>query len=334
MIDATARPDTEPVEIALRSEEPDPMATATDRLDDWLEVFDELYSPPDRDTSPELLWIAATAHCSQMGEAIRRHHFGNLMESATHAFCWMCSFLLGCRRNDGVFHISDGLSDIVALKYPGVCGHCKTAPCQCNPVTVDAKKDKAAEYLDLLALKEKHVDWHTWSISKWLNEFRSIYGGQCHILSLETIGFHFLEEAGEELSAIRSLRQLRSLPEKHQEIGEKLAGTSTVAELVAEYDHVHEGIQAAENDSDDMDVLWARTVKGKMDMVIELADTFSWFCTLLNKVQAISVNCDESNCRYRSETEFETLLRNEYVPDGEPRCPTCGSSPCVCVFYQ
>ncbi len=107
-------------------------------INDWVEVFHKLYEVPDSKRPPHEIWIGAVAHFSTMGEAIRRFHFDALLNAATHGLCWMCSFLLRCKRDDaGVFRLSEDFSDLVALKYPGVCGHCRESPCHCKPVAMD-----------------------------------------------------------------------------------------------------------------------------------------------------------------------------------------------------
>jgi hypothetical protein len=118
---------------------------------EWMEIFRKLYEDVDSKRSPIEMWVAATAHFSAIGEAIRRMHFSDLMYAAVHAFCWMCSFVLACNRTKGtVFALDESFSGIITCKYPLVCGHCQEKFCQCNPEKMDRGQNKAARYQDLL----------------------------------------------------------------------------------------------------------------------------------------------------------------------------------------
>jgi len=315
----------------------------TQTIEDWVEVFNELYGDVDKNRQPDELWIAATAHFTTMGEAIRRYDFDDLLESATHAFCWMCSFVLGCQRAKGsVFELSETFSDIVALKYPRICGHCQKVPCGCAPVAMDAATDKSALYADLLREKNQPHDWEQYTTVTWREAFLHIYGQQTHVLPLEAIGFHFLEEAGEQLTAIRALLQLREAA-THQIEGLDAAflhNLTSLDDIIEQHNiYYHEYL------SDNRDINYAsaepamiraRLVKAKKDLVIEFADTFSWFCSVLNKVGLIASNCNQEDCQYAIEDDdfFEQRLIKEYMENDEPICPECRRCPCECVFFE
>src|SRR6056300_1737775 len=83
----------------------------------WTEGFQTLYSKPDASRQPEEFWSAVMAHVSTVGEAIRRTNYRDLVQSAAHAFCWMCCYVGKCSNgSDHLFKISDNLYDIVELK--------------------------------------------------------------------------------------------------------------------------------------------------------------------------------------------------------------------------
>jgi hypothetical protein len=303
-------------------------------ITEWMEVFRKVYEKVDSKRSPVEMWVAATAHCSFVGEAIRRVHFADLMYSASHAFCWMCSFLLACHRAKAtVFALDESFSAIVACKYPLVCGHCRDKYCHCNPQLMDKTPSKAARYRDLLGERALLVDApDTYTVSQWLTVFNQIYGQHIHMLTLESTGFHFLEEAGEELTAVPGLMQLTKVLEAHLEgIDEELlAELATFEGAVARYDQYWK--PEHEMKSRDPEDVKFRLAHAKVDMFVEFADTFSWFCSILNKVSSIAKNCGDSNCAFKQEA-FGKKMEAEYLPDGKPRCPSCKACPCVCVFF-
>jgi len=304
------------------------------KVQEWSNVFSGIYSQADSERSPEQIWIAVMAHTSSIGESIRRVSFMELMDTAAHTFCWLCSFLNKCNVvKDDVFSLEASLNGIVSLKYPGVCGHCGEAHCTCDPVRMDALPDKAAQY-EILFEKRKLVlqSWENFSLDDCLNVFNGIYGGRIHIQTLESIGFHFLEETGEAASAIRQLSQLRSITE-NKETGidlEFLRRLTTVEGIVSAYKEHHGIVNFTERDPR---VLRARVVQAKMAMVIEIADTFSWFCGILNKVKSISKSIfNEPNPRIPS---LEKQLTDVYLDSNQKgHCPTCKQPVCACAFYN
>ncbi len=198
---------------------------------------------------------------------------------------------------------------------------------------MDAMPNKAAQYRLLLGDRAKLGDApNKYVMSQWLDVFKDIYGQHIHMLTLESIGFHFLEEAGEELTAIRGLVQLEGVIQaKIEGIDETfLAKLTTFKDIVELYDK-YVG-QEPEPYKRDPEALKARLVHAKIDMFTEFADTFSWFCSILNKVMSIAQNCGENNCVF-TQNVFQGKLRQEYLPDGSPICPSCRKSPCDCVFY-
>jgi hypothetical protein len=313
-----------------------PDRTVTQWTDD---VFKVLYQKSDADRTPVDLWTAAYAHFSTMGEAIRKVHFKELMSEATHAFCWVCSFVLGCQSaKNEVFWLDESLSSAVSLKYPDCCGHCKKDPCYCNPMDKEGARNKDVDYPWLADQRRKLLPAQQgWSLQDWRDLFVRLYGPQIHHMSLETVGFHFLEEAGEAAKAVRSLQQLSGVTD--EDLGESrdsfLLKLSKVGEIVKLYEQYKNIDINGQMHKDEPDILKARLVKGKIEMVAEVADTFSWFCSVLTKVFKIAENCSgdpqDKACHIVGRT-FEELLQDEYMRDGTPQCHACGQSPCSCVF--
>ncbi len=321
----------------------------------WMDVFDQLYKNVDSNRSPVDMWVAATAHLSTMGEAIRTMDFAKLMKAASHAFCWMCSFVQACKRESeksSVFALKESFSEIVASKYPLVCKHCREAYCHCNPKLMDSIANKSGDYKILLKKRRLLFDApNEYSVSCWQGIFNDIYGQNTHMLTLESIGFHFLEEGGEELTALRSLKQLENVLDNKikgidSDFLKKLSKFEDVVELSEKYKN-----KKISMDSKEPEDIKNRLIKAKIDMYTEFADTFSWFCSILNKVMSIAQNCypaqNESSDRsdehldvtskenkcYLTENPFEKKLLEEYLPNGKPRCPSCKQSPCCCVFF-
>ena len=306
-------------------------------IKEWMHDFAELYSDSDKERSPEEFWIATMSYCSVIGESIRRINYPRLMKAAAHAFCWICSYVHYCNNTeDLILHCNHTLCDIVFLKFPNVCGHCLENPCKCDPFKMDEKKDKSADYRWLLdRWKERRkIEGH--KIDEWLNIFKDIYGGQNHLQTLESIGFHFLEEAGEEAMAVRQLVQMRGILNGGVKGLEKefLETLASIEGLVDEYINCpkdDENKPKIVMESNDLEHVKTRLVKAKMDFVIELADTFSWFCAILIKISRIVENIEVNNPELY---DLEKFLQTEYKASPEGlTCPTCTKRPCKCCFF-
>ena len=300
----------------------------------WMGSFEKIYATTDKNRSPVEMWVAVTSHCAEIGEAIRSMNFSELMCAAAHTFCWMCSFVLKCRSTDAhVFEVDESFPSIVTAKYPDVCGHCLKKPCGCNPEEIDKHKDKGVRYRDIIVRrKDLHQLPEQRSVPEWLNMFRWIYGQQIHLLTLESIGFHFLEEAGEELKALRALAQLRDAPGKVDGVDGTFLGQLATFDGLVRLFEVYGDRHPPLNTKDPEDIK-RRLVDAKMEMFTEFADTFSWLCSIVNKVMAIAKNCDDGACQF-SQEPFPQWLQKVYLPQGKPLCPTCSKCPCECVFYN
>ena len=304
----------------------------------WATDFQNLYGDNDSRRHPEELWIATMGHCSVMGEAIRRDNYCELLDAAAHAFCWMCCYINKCNQGrDPFFRIDNTLSEIVGMKFPNICGHCEQAECMCRPLEIDEKKDKSARYSNLFE-KWKDFKCGHYELNRWLATFWKIYKGRIHLLTLSSIGFHFLEEAGEAAVAVRQLVQLRGiLKEKIAGIDEPfLAKIASIPGLIGEY-------VAYRNDTVKKTPDWkinytlkdplhlrARILEAKMGQLIEFADTFSWYCAILIKVTEILHNAKVTLEDYN----IETTLQNVYMKAGTSiTCPKCSKDKCECLFF-
>ncbi len=310
-------------------------------IDEWVEEFKDLYFKHDKNRTPKEIWLATMGHCSAMGEAIRRDHYTALLEAASHAFCWICSYITKCNETDNlIFKIDASFSEIIGFKYPQICGHCKQAECRCRPIEIDEKKDKAAQYRELYNYW-KNLNFSKHDINEWLKWFWKIYKGQIHLLTLESIGFHFLEEVGEEAMAIRQLSQLNSVTDEGIEgVDDKyLNKIITIDGILDEYEKClsiskekDSSIKKpkVEYTSKNPDSIKARIVTAKMAQFIEIADAFSWFCAILIKLIELFYNLKIKVIDYN----FETILQNEYGKKGNSLiCPRCKNPDCSCLFF-
>lgn len=300
---------------------------------EWMNIFSELYSQVDSNRTPEQIWMANVAHASTIGESIRLFTLQRLLKNAAHFLCWLCSFINKCNTTDDVYSFAESLHSIICLKYPTVCGHCKQATCQCDPIRMDRSEDKKSDYVDLLARQKDNVrSFEDYSIDKYLGVFDRIYKGRVHILTLETIGFHFLEEVGEAVVAIRKLSQLRGIandPNTNIDM-DFLKQLTTIEGIVRNYNSYYK--YPIDNSSRDPEMIRSRLVEAKMEMVIEIADTFSWFCAIMNKLKTIQQSMLDSPKEILK--PLESILIDLYLDsDGNPICPTCGKKPCNCVFF-
>ena len=300
-------------------------------IKNWMKLFSDLYSKSDSTRIPEQLWIAVMAHSSSIGESIRTIKFPDLLYSATHTFCWLCSFINKCNSlKDDVFSFNESFSEMVSLKYPLICGHCEESHCQCRPVKMDAIKDKSAHYEKLFNHRKGIIESiKAYTIAQWKLTFGKIYGEQIHILTLESIGLHFLEEAGEGAFAVRKLSQLKKILDKEDGgiNATFLRELSTIEGIVDNYKKYYK--EKIDYVSKDLDQLKWRLVEAKMNMIIEIGDTFSWFCSILNKLDNIYKNCE------LPPLSLEEKLNKEYFDkDDKPSCPTCNNKPCSCIFFS
>ena len=306
---------------------------------DWTKGFSQLYEKHDKHRTPEEIWISTMAYCSQIGETIRTSEFEKLLRAAAHGFCWMCTFVSKCNStSDLLFRCENDFCDMVYLKFPNRCGHCERDQCICDPHAMDKKTDKAAQYKKLYNEYWKTVQSGSrkYQLSTWISTFRRIFGTQIYLQNIETLGFHFLEEAGEEARAVRELTQLRGVLAcglkgiDH----EFLVKITNIPGLVEEYEVCMGAIEKVPKNIDmkssKSEHIKARIVRGKMDLVIEFADTFSWFCAIMIKLRWMSQKLGIAD----EKSHIEIMLESEYGKKGDPlKCPTCSDIDCKCKFF-
>ena len=305
-------------------------------ISQWAEALDKVYAGPDSPRSPEEIWIGTMAHCSSIGEAIRKSDFVELMGFAARAFSWMLSFSVKCAKTkDLMFRCENNFCEMVYLKFPDLCGHCTQNPCNCKPIDMDANKDKAGKYERLLEkwTRDQRTKAIQYTIDDWLKIIADIYGGRIHLQTMETLGFHFLEEAGEEAKAVRNLMQLRGASKPGLDgIDEAtISRLAAIPAIAGEYIRLGKGKPGGKPefklDSNDKADIYARIVAGKMDLIVELADTFSFFCSMLIKLGSMKIGPDKFSANLE-----QALIDTYGKPDEGLACPVCKKKTCECVF--
>ena len=301
-------------------------------LREWMTIFNGVYAKPNANRVPEQFWIGAAVHCSAIAEGLRTICYEDILREAAHAFEWMCAFatkINGLPATD-VFCCTDNLSSMVAIKYPGVCGHCERKPCGCDSIEADEKSDKAGHY-DRLRNLWRHLDHNSYSFRDWRDVFWGIYAHNTHLLTPSALGFHFLEEVGEEDHAIRLLTELRSVVDKELVDPAFIQRISSIETLVDEcnnYWEVVTGEEKVDITSCAEEDLRKRLTNAKIHVLTELADTFAWLCSILNKIERIS----ESN-GFSLPSISEAIEMEYFDGTAVARCPTCKNpGECSCLF--
>jgi hypothetical protein len=342
----------------IKQEPPMPSAFDYDgksrKITEWTMGFKKLYAVPDKYRKPEEFWNATMAHISSIGEAIRKTDYRELLLSAAHTFCWMCCYVAKCKEckdDDVIFSCDNNLSEIVGFKYPKICGHCTGNRCSCYPEEMDEDEGKSGKYEKCFKeWKQLKCIFANFALDDWLRVFWDIYSGQIHALPMESIGFHLLEEAGEEAKAVRQLVQFRGVERAGiQGIDSTfLKKISTIEGVFEEYkasiaflkeqyktNSEKEAKKKIDCTSFEPKVIKARIVLGKMDFFVELADTFSWFCSVLGKLLRV-IEKEKLDKKNAKDFHIEEVLKKEYQSKSMKVplvCYACRQPSCQCLFY-
>jgi len=223
---------------------------------------------------------------------------------------------------------------------------------------MESKDDKS---IPVISLHEKWVanqdTLRNFSISDWLKTFDGIYQNNTQLQSLSTIGFHLLEEAGEESRAIRHLVQLRDLSIQKKTITKEfIRNTGDVTTLICQYDKFHREVnefflkksyskvyrKRFYRKTDEEIFLKYRLLRAKMDLVNELADTFTWFSSVILKFLHMAKNMDKSKW-FTKEISLDYDILDERIAkeyslsieeeEKNPKCHSCDKTECECKYY-
>jgi len=288
-------------------------------LDWWVQEMWRIYKKWDEPRHPALMWISVVEHASSIAEDIRRSSFGTLPRHLAHSFAWIASFVAKCNHDTKMpymFRFKDGFSDVVAFKYPKVCGLCKQGSCVCSLVrsAIESVNTKKAMYEELLAKRttfmKENGGYRRKNVDDWVGMFAGIYGNTIKGLSFENIVFHFMEEVGEVAKAIATIY------EKHDKISPSASRMDTIEILVRSY--------AKPNTS----VVVRKVMDLKLELIAEIADCFSWWAALCIKLKQLA---DETTQLGTGPLNAGTILCATYPNDGRRIiCFKCKQSPCKC----
>jgi len=181
---------------------------------------------------------------------------------------------------------------------------------------------------------------------------REIYGAKTDLRPLDSIGFHLLEEGGEEAKAIRTLTQFRGVCDNSMSgVSEGfLRDICTLKTLVNFHRKLTEEVLKYSRCSTELEmrkkklplssdkspvVLKWKIVSAKLEMVAELCDTFSWFCTVLLKCGDIAEKLglkDKEKAKWNIEECIGEIYKSK-GPDVPLRCYACAKSRCECTNF-
>jgi hypothetical protein len=100
-------------------------------------------------------------------------------------------------------------------------------------------------------------------------------------------------------------------------------------------DSEKEALSKIDYSSANPEILKARLLKGKMDLVIEFSDTFSWFCAVLLKLNEI-IESEKLPIDIESGFDIEEELKSIYKSPNKTAplvCYACKQKSCKCLFY-
>ena len=291
-------------------------------LDMWANEIWTLYGHHDKRRSIPLMWLSVVEYASKIAEDVRRYAYNDLLDHLAHAFTWIASFIGKCNNDNEIspsFKFIDTFADIVAFKYPRVCGLCENATCTCGLVrdAIESISGKRAEYKGLLDRRKKfHIQnsgYRKKKVDDWVRMFESIYGNIVKGLTLEHIAFHFMEEVGEVSTAIRKL-------------------VENEAEFPSEIKKIHSIEKAVEKyTQSNINVALRSAIGLKLMLAIEIADSFSWWSSVYLKVEQI---LRETKSPLIWGWSTSSILQRKYkIHSGKLLCPDCGKAPCKCKIF-
>lgn len=286
----------------------------------WQDHFKRIYGEKNEHMRTEDIWANVIENAGKVAENLRRYKYAAAFQSLAHVACWVFGFATKVQKN---------MDDVVWAKYPYICPYCRkevenvVRPCSCG--TVRVQLEEAKSHVKETLIQSKMLEYYAKafkdkkpsSLDDWVSMFGELYMNVTYSTPIEHIGFHLMEEIGEVSRVLR----------KRREFEERIA----------------EGLEAG------TDIEMARQ-QFESDMNMELADVFSWICTLVYKIQSIAKALEDyqddlksmksgsgtiriqrshtmsTNIEFRMpEATFSSVLYWEYG-DG---CPNCHMIPCA-----
>ena len=300
-------------------------------LDDFVEAIPRIYDRYDQERSIWDVWLHANHHASGIGEEVRKNKPGGtlLVEIADFAM-WLFTFLgklqgtmgkakAGDRREEEpLIRVKMGYSDMLWLKYPGMCPVCYwrrtdggkrknekikdfRSSCDCLLFDVESRdqSEKMRHTTALRAYAHDSIRRKPKTVDDWQEMFARIYKANLRHLDLSDIAFHLLEEMGEVSDAIARIytySKRRPLTPKEP--------------------------------------LWRQ-----IWLEEEIADVSSWLFALVEKLDLIRETADEyDKWRFkeaflaRTQIQLSRIIWTRYGSDERRRfyCPHCTEVKCKC----
>lgn len=265
-------------------------------------------------------------HASKLGEAIRKDELDRIFDELAELTNWLFGFVAKLRDEksgwEAVFNIKMKLSDMIWAKYPAVCCHClereyratrqlpeqasyksyKKCVCLINYPSVEHREDREEIKQKRREFAKRTRDGKPKTLSSMEKMFHGIYEANVSVWTIESIGFHLLEEVGE--------------------IGRSLIDLYTIRNSNNQSPASIEAIEA--------------------NLCDEVAETFSWICSLTAKLRQLFKPSDDY---YKSLVKVKAVAPNlaktirlewalwkKYRDTNtyRYRCTYCGHSPCTC----
>lgn len=200
-------------------------------------------------------------HASKLGEAIRKDDANLVLKETAETANWLFGFVAKLNDNkvdwEDSFNISTNLYRMIWDKYPDLCPHCfqriyklgngkitnkeiedKVKPrckyCLADYPTVEQRTEDK-KYPEIKKLSEKELRKYAKKTAKNIpqtfknmeNMFHRIYKANTSIATIESIGFHILEETGEMGRAVIDIYTIKSsgepLEDKQHDLCDEIA---------------------------------------------------------------------------------------------------------------
>ncbi len=280
-------------------------------LDEWADKFWDLYKDVDSKRGLQEIWLAAVNTTSCAAEGIRNSEFLEVNKGLARTFSWLCAFYKRCSilPEESSLYIGKKFWEVIGFKYPSVCGRCVNNQCLCglNRTVIDFQKTHDLYYGRLEKLRGT-FDGANHTLQKWSRMFTLIFGNTIYSATIESLGFHLMEETGEVARAIRWLvendRQVKVVNNK-------------------------DGDMLIEEIADVFSFLNAVAVKASL---------------LYTGIQTVELNNVRSNKPIPieerlnlAEEYFVDAVINEYKNPEDPKeilCRDCKKNPCGCYNWQ
>lgn len=252
-------------------------------IKDWEVYFHDIFCDRNKQLEPKFIWLKVIEHSTRIAEGIRKRRFFEAVTSVARVFCWTCAFVSS---NPDLFGNSS-LEDLLWYKYPRACSYCTSplkndirkiieekgaVPCKCGPeIEETAQKMSSARHLEDYRKELQKPK----SLDDWGKMIDTIYNRRHTLMSLDSICFHFFEEVGEVLLAMRTNSDFQiNIPENDYSI-DKVKKAFVNVKLFEEF--------LKKEDPKYKELINAT----KQAVKEEVADVISWLFSLTSKLLSL-----------------------------------------------